>query len=309
MAVRFTFRQLEYLVAVGEAGTIAQAAQQLNVSSPSISTAINQLEGLFGIQLFVRHHAQGLSLTPGGRRLVGNAKRLLSDAAALNDIASDVAKRPGGPISIGVLTTIAPLVSAQFRKSFETAYPEAQVTLHTGDQAALLTKLARAEIDIAITYDLEIPRDIHFEALIALKPYVMLPENHPMTGQKDVSLSEIAPEPLVLLDLPLSRDYFLSTFQAIGVTPNIADRTTDLSVARSLVANGFGYSMLNIGTRNTHALDGQPLAIRPIREQAPQASLGLATNQVLSKSGLVTAFFDHTRALIRDRGLPQTIAG
>ncbi len=307
MAVRFTFRQLEYLVAVGEAGTIAQASHQLNVSSPSISTAINQLEGQFGIQLFVRHHAQGLSLTPGGRRVFNEAKRILGDAAALNTVAEDVAKKPGGPIAIGALSTIAPLLSAKFRKSFEAKYPAADVSLYTGDQVALFHKLARAEIDLAITYDMEIPQDIHFEGLTALKPYVMLHCDHPMAGQDDVSLLEIAPEPLVLLDLPLSRDYFLSTFRSVGVTPTIADRTSDLSVARSLVANGFGYSLLNIGTQIAYAPDGQPLAILPIREDVGAVTLGLATKQTLSQSAIVRAFFDHARAQIDAHGLPATL--
>ena len=51
MPLRFSFRQLEYLVAVGEAGTIALAAQRVNVSSPSISSAISQLEADLGLQL------------------------------------------------------------------------------------------------------------------------------------------------------------------------------------------------------------------------------------------------------------------
>jgi DNA-binding transcriptional LysR family regulator len=54
MPLRFTLRQLEYLVAVGDAGSIAAAADRVNVSSPSISAAIAQLEGEFGLPLFVR---------------------------------------------------------------------------------------------------------------------------------------------------------------------------------------------------------------------------------------------------------------
>ena len=119
MPLRFTFRQLEYLVAVGEAGTISLASERVNVSSPSISTAISQLESEFGTQLFVRHHAQGLSLTPGGRRIFNGAKQILDDAAALNDLASDISEKPRGPISIGVLTTVAPMISAAIRRSFE----------------------------------------------------------------------------------------------------------------------------------------------------------------------------------------------
>ena len=306
MAVRFTYRQLEYLVAVGDAGTIAQASHQLNVSSPSISTAINQLEAHFGVQLFVRHHAQGLTLTPGGRRVFNEAKRMLADAAALSSIAQDVAQRPGGPLSVGALSTIAPLLSAKFRKSFEHSYPEANVTLLTGDQTALFQQLARAETDVAITYDMEIPQDIHFEGLVELPPFVMLHPDHPMAGQDDISLEQIAQEPLVLLDLPLSRDYFLSTFRNLGVTPNITDRTHDLSVARSLVANGFGYSLLNIGTDISYAPDGQALRILPIREDVGSITLGLATKQVASQSAIVRAFFDHVRQEIATHGLPAT---
>ena len=57
MPLRFTLRQLEYFVAVGEAGVHRPAAANVNVSSPSISAAIAQLETEFGIQLFVRRHA------------------------------------------------------------------------------------------------------------------------------------------------------------------------------------------------------------------------------------------------------------
>jgi len=298
MPLRFTFRQLEYLVAVGDAGTIALASQRLNVSSPSISTAINQLEGHFGIQLFVRHHAQGLSLTPGGRRVHNAAKRILGDAAALNDLASEIINLPRGPISIGTLSTIAPLVSAGVRRSFEQACPDASVTLHTGDQVELLRKLGRAEIDVAVTYDIEIPMDVHFEKLIALPSYVMLPPDHPMAGQTDVSLKALENEPMVLLDLPLSRDYFLSTFQMVDARPNIAERTTDLSVVRSLVANGFGYSLVNIGTKNTRSPDGLSLAMVPVREKVRPVMLGLATKQAHQQSGIVNAFFEHVRKRI-----------
>ena len=65
MAVRFTFRQLEYLVAVGDAGTIAQASLQLNVSSPSISTAINQLARIIHQPNPISSGREGLAVLTG----------------------------------------------------------------------------------------------------------------------------------------------------------------------------------------------------------------------------------------------------
>ena len=285
---------------------VRPASQRLNVSSPSISTAINQLEGHFGIQLFARHHAQGLSLTPGGRRVFNAAKRILGDAAALNDLASDITDRPHGPISVGALSTIAPLFSARFRRSFEKVCPDAQVSLYAGDQVALFRMLGRAEIDVAITYDMQIPADIHFEALTALAPHVMLPADHPLAGQSQISLKALEAAPMVLLDLPLSRDYFLSTFQMAHVRPNIAERTADLSVVRSLVANGYGYSLVNIGVENTRAPDGLELAIIPVADAVKPVTLGLATKQTIQKSAIVAAFFDHVREEIRANGIVRT---
>ncbi|MEM9044923.1 MAG: LysR family transcriptional regulator [Pseudomonadota bacterium] len=308
MPLRFTFRQLEYLVAVGEAGTIALAAQRLNVSSPSISAAISQLEAEFGIQLFVRHHAQGLALTPGGRRVHNEAKRILADAAGLNDLANDISDRVRGPISIGALSTLAPLVSAQARRSFERAYPEAQVTLREGNQVDLLRMLGTAEIDVAITYDLEIPNDIAFAELIVLPPCIMLPPDHPMAESSAVSLGELETEPMILYDVPLSREYFLSLFTELGLRPTIAERTTDIAVARSLVANGFGFSLVNTGTKTLKAPDGEVLAIRPVAEPLRPVVLGLATKQANHPSRIVTAFCAHMTDWLQANGLPETVA-
>ena len=307
MPLRFTFRQLEYLVAVGEAGTISLASERVNVSSPSISTAISQLESEFGTQLFVRHHAQGLSLTPGGRRIFNGAKQILDDAAALNDLASDISEKPRGPISIGVLTTVAPMISAAIRRSFEAKYPDASVTLHEAHQADLLNMLGRAEIDVAMTYEMEIPKDVGFEKLISLPPYVMLPAYHSLTKKTDVSLKELSHERVILLDLPISREYFLSVFQACKVRPNITDRASDLAVVRSLVANGYGYSLVNMRTKSELAPDGEELAFLALTDDIHPLVLGLATKQVEHRSRIVEAFFDHVKKQTESHGLPGVI--
>ena len=64
--MQFTLKQLTYFVAAGEAGSILRAAENIHVSQPSISNAIAHLEDVFQVQLFIRHHAQGMSLTTAG---------------------------------------------------------------------------------------------------------------------------------------------------------------------------------------------------------------------------------------------------
>src|SRR5260221_11716470 len=101
MPLAFPLRPLEYFVAVGEAGSITKAAEQVNVSPPSISASIAQLEAEFGVQLFVRKHSHGLSLTAGGRVFLKEAARLLADADALHDIPGDITLKGRGPLAIG----------------------------------------------------------------------------------------------------------------------------------------------------------------------------------------------------------------
>ena len=299
MPLRFTFRQLEYFVAVGEAGTIALAAQRINVSSPSISVAISQLEAELGIQIFIRHHAQGLSLTPGGRRLYNEVKKILDSAIALNGIANDIKSIVRGHISIGVMTTVAPLLSASIHRSFVTQFPDVSVTLREGNQVELLHMLGRAEIDVAITYDLELPKNVTFDPLASLPPYAMVSKDSAFAKHNKISLNALEHEPMILLDLPLSREYFLSCFHLAGIQPNIIERTPQLSVVRSLVANNFGFSLINIKTQNNLAPDGKKLVFIPLTHGIRPMILGVVTKQVEHRSMLLKEFVKHIDARIK----------
>ena len=62
----YNLRQLKYFVTTVECGSVAEASRKLYIAQPSVSTAIKHLEESFGVQLFIRHHAQGVSLTPSG---------------------------------------------------------------------------------------------------------------------------------------------------------------------------------------------------------------------------------------------------
>lgn len=304
MPLRFTLRQLEYFVAVGEAGSIAAAAEAVSVSSPSISAAVAQLEAEFGIDLFVRRHAQGLSLTPGGRRFFSEAKLVLEAADGLHDLAADIAAAPRGPIAIGCFVTLAPLVLAGLRRSFEAAFPEARVTQAEGDQARLLAMLRRAEIDVAITYDLEIPTDVAFDPLATLPPHVLVGAGHPFATGASVTLEALAAAPMVLLDLPLSRDYFLSLFARAGLRPRIVERTRDIAVVRSLVANGYGYALANLRLGGERAPDGTPLVAVALDGAQRPMVVGLATMRSERQRRIVGAFADHSREQVARGAVP-----
>ena len=304
MTLRFTLRQLEYLIAVADCGSVALAAERVNVSSPSISAAIGQLEASFGLQLFVRRHAQGLSLTEGGRQFTATARDVLAMAGRLTDRAADITGRVAGPLTVGCLLTFAQVLLPQLRRSFAGHYPDADFGQHEGHQAELFAGLRGGRLDVALTYDLEIPPDLQFLPLIPLAPYALLSEDHPLAKRTSVTPADLAPHPMVLLDLPFSADYFLSFFTSAGLTPVIAERTRDMGVMRAMVANGFGYSIANIRLGSDRAPDGRRLVFVPLQGDVRPMQIGLLLPRSEDRRRIVAAFVEHCQAAVTDAALP-----
>jgi DNA-binding transcriptional LysR family regulator len=141
-----------------------------------------------------------------------------------------------------------------------------------------------------------IPQDVRFEPLASLPPHVLLAADHPLAGEPALAPERLATEPMVLLDLPLSRDYFLSHFVAAGLRPRIAERTRDMAVVRSLVAHGYGYALANVRAGADRAPDGTPLRRVPLAGAPRPITIGLATMRGERQTRLLAAFAAHCRA-------------
>src|SRR5665213_2275627 len=119
-------RQLRYFVVSAEELSFAAAARRLHISQPSISTALADLEVSFGVQLFIRHHASGLSLTQAGRDMLGRARDLLKIAEELQVAAKEMDAGVTGAIALGCLTSLAPPIMPKL------------IRLFTGERAGVL---------------------------------------------------------------------------------------------------------------------------------------------------------------------------
>src|ERR1700684_291626 len=139
--MRFPLKQIEYFVAAAETGSITLASDRVHISQPSISSAIANLELEFGIQLFIRHHAQGLSLTQQGQRFLREAKSLLLQAEELAAAATELSTKIGGVLSLGCLTTLYPLLMPELLHAFKEQYDQVRIEAVAGDQADLFDQL------------------------------------------------------------------------------------------------------------------------------------------------------------------------
>ena len=298
MALRFTLRQLEYLVAVGDHGSIILAAEKLHVSSPSISAAIGQLEDQLGLQLFVRHHAKGLSPTQAGRQILLQARRILAEGEVLNRLSGEISSSVRGDLALGCLLTFAQIVVPRLRRDFETRHPMVTVSQAELNQQEIIDSIRSGALDVALTFDLEIPEDLVFVPLVKLPPYVLLPEDHPLSPLQAISVDQLQQYPMILLNLPLSSDYFLSIFRTAGLKPNIAERSSDLSVVRSLVANGYGYSIANVRPLSERSPDGQKLCFVPLTGAVRPMIMGLVMAKGIENLLTIRAFVSHCQEKI-----------
>ena len=131
--------------------------------------------------------------------------------------------------------------------------------------------------------------------MISLPPYAMFGEMHPLANETSVSIEQLARYPMALLDLPFSSDYFLSLFGKAGVKPSVQERTRDMAVLRSLVANGFGYSIANVRPLNERSPDGNLLLFVPITGDVRPMQMGVLTTPEAESVNIIRAFVEHCK--------------
>jgi DNA-binding transcriptional LysR family regulator len=302
--VRITIKQLEYFVATAEVGSIKHASLNIHISQPSISSAISHLEDELQVQLFVRHHAKGLDLTMSGKRIFKEAKLLVKRAEELYLIGSELNDEIVGKITIGCMVTLAPVIMAELGQSFTKAYPSVDLSLVEGSHAQLVEKLRHVEIDAAITYDLQSQDEIEFLFLANLPPHILLSRNHPLAKLTSITLGQLEKEPMILLDLPHSRQYFLSLFQGQGLNPTIKQSSANQETIRTMVANGFGYTIANIRPKNLVALDGRKLVSVNLEGNHKPMKIGIAVLSQQHKPRILQAFEQHCVDLISNSNIP-----
>lgn len=232
------------------------------------------------------------------------SKLLLRQMDGLYSIAAELNDEVSGRLSVGCMVTLAPMIAPELGHLFTRSNKAAQINFIEGSHDELLLTLKQVQIDVAITYDLAVPEGIVFEPLAVLPPQVLLSSKHPLAKKTEINIQELVNTPMVLLDLPQSREYFLSLFEAKNLQPDIAINANSQEVVRTMVANGFGFSITNVRPKNMTALDGRKLVLVNLSGKHKPVRIGIATLEQNDKPGLLRAFEAHCRSLISDHGIP-----
>ena len=154
-------------------------------------------------------------------------------------------------------------------------------------------------IDLSVIYDLDIGPGFERLRLYDAEAYILVSPQHRLGDTTaPVDLALFGDDPSIQIDVLPGRNDHL--FAAIGITPNIVDRTTNFEFVRALVAHNLGYAALVRRPRSDVAYEGLPLVIRPIANPIPLLTVALAWPANLHLRRRVKAFADFTGKACRD---------
>ncbi|GBQ85977.1 LysR family transcriptional regulator [Asaia krungthepensis NRIC 0535] len=202
------------------------------------------------------------------------------------------------------MITLAPMIMPELAYNFRQNFPASEIRQVAANHESLGEKLSKAEIDLVISYDLPLPPGIAFEPLASLPPHALVARSHRLAEMEEVTLEELAADPLILLDLPLSRHYFNELYEREGLRPNVYARAAEQEIVRTMVANGYGYTLANVRPRSDRALDGKRLVRLRLRGDHRPMVIGMAMRQGERQSRLLEHFILHCRASISDQTIP-----
>ncbi len=275
--VGFTLTQLRYFAAAAEHGSMTAASRQLLVSQSAISTAVAQLEKELGVQLLLRHHARGLTLTAAGEDFYRELRSYLVHTSELVEVARAAGQALVGELSVGCFTTLGPFELPRLLAACAEEHPGITVAVVEDEHAALKQALRSGRCELALMYGYDLDDDLdHVEVGVAA-PYVLVSTAHRLARRKRVALKELAEDPMVLLDLPHSRDYFERLVASTGVVPRVRHRTSGFETARALVANGLGWSVLNQRPASNTTYDGREVAVLELKDDVEPLAVVLAS--------------------------------
>ena len=233
-------RQFKYLLAVAEEEHFGRAAQRCNVTQPSLSSGIKQLELELGVPIFLRGRGQRFhGLTPEGERVTRWARRITAHCDAMRDELAEMRNDLQGSIRIGAMTSISPVLPLVSRRLRE-RHPGVNTDVDFIGIDAMKVGLANFSLDAAITY-VDQKDLVHFSTLPIFKEKLSLlvPDVAQFQNQDTISWRNAADLPLALLSpLTPERQFVDGIFQKVGAAP--APRVESDSILHLMFQAQFG---------------------------------------------------------------------
>ncbi len=272
----FTLRQLQYFIAVAEEGTVSGAAQSLSISQSAVTDAIKELESDLAVTLFERHR-RGLTITHKGHQFYRHATRILGNVSDARRSFGEERAVPGGTLQLGVTSLVAGYVLSDLLARYRRAHPNVSVSAIEDNGDYLEHLLVGGELDVAVMVISNLRDRVALQAeIFETSPYrLWLPLGHRLAGADIISVTDIVPEPLIMLTVDETEENTGKLLAAFSARPNVAFRTRSVEAVRSLVATGAGIALLPDLVYRPWSLEGDRIESRDISGALPVVQVGM----------------------------------
>ena len=302
--------RLRAFVAVAHCCGFSKAAKQLNKTQSSVSQAVLLLERELGQKLFSRD-GHTPRLTDAGRALLAHATRILDEMALAHAELSGLSELSSGELVLGTSDTLACYFLPPVFAAFRARYPKVELRIDNRPSPVVAELVSEAGVDLGIV-SLPLPAGLEVSGRAVserLECWVLAPQedvavcapSHPLSHRHAVSVRELAPHPLLLLDRTTSSRALVDlAFAAQKTEPTVAMEMSSVEVLKRLAELGFGVAIVPRIAVQREQLAGT-LAVLPLVEFGAARSVGALTPKAFAPSHAARAFLELARAHSKPR--------
>jgi DNA-binding transcriptional LysR family regulator len=184
---------LRYVVAAADHSSFRRAAAALNITQPTLSKRVRELEAKLGVLLFERSTG-GAELTPIGEEFVVSARRVLAELEAMETRAKAGKRGDAGRLEIGFYTSLSTGALRDTLLTFANQHPDVEVNIIEGARASLIPLLDRGAIDIVVVLGEPNHTDYAHMSLWSERIMVAFPKDHSLAARDFVYWTDLKNE-------------------------------------------------------------------------------------------------------------------
>lgn len=192
MAIVFT--HLRSFHAVAEHRGFTAAAQALNISQPTVTTQVKELEERYGVELLVRR-GRRVELTETGAALFDISRRIMKLHEEAGELLLSSGRLTTGQLRVAA---VGPFHATEMVARFLHTYPSIKVSMLLGNSDQTLQRILELEADVAIlAHVVDDPR-VFSVPFSTHEVVVFVDADHPWNGRESVAIGELAGQRLIL---------------------------------------------------------------------------------------------------------------
>jgi LysR family transcriptional regulator, hydrogen peroxide-inducible genes activator len=287
---------LRYLVALADEASFSKAAERCQVSQPSLSVALQNLEAELGVTLIERLKGH-VGLTEIGYEVVAQVRRVLDEVRRVEQVAQ-IGKDPlHGHLKLGVIHTIGPYLLPDLIGSLRRVAPDLTLYIEESMTALLADYLKYGTVDAAI---IALPFDvpgIETRALYDEAFEVVVPQGHPWAKRKRIRSEEVRGDDVLVLKAGnCFREQVLDACPDISHAEGSLHQGHSIETIRCMVASGYGISVLPAASLTGPYRSDMVIAI-PFEEPAPARRVALAWRRGFARPQVIETLIAAVNAI------------